>query len=124
MKFNMILSSSKLDPEDLQKITLDMARAINSETEIEAQLLETTGEDGDKGDPTMLGQIVLTALTSGTIVTLFNVFKAYFDRQQNLDVKMKDSKGRQISITAKQLCGDHFNQTLEIANSFFEHQND
>jgi hypothetical protein len=116
----MELSSKEMDSEDLYQLSLELAETINSETDLEADLEETAGVKGDRGDVVAIGQIILTALTSGTVVTLFNVLKAYFNRRPTLEVKFKHSNGNQFSIKASQLSKDQMEKTIKLANQFFE----
>jgi hypothetical protein len=67
-----------------------------------------------------VGQILLTALSTGTVVALFNVLAVYFQRKPSLEIEFKRSDGQQFKIKAEQLNKSQIEKTVQLANEFFE----
>jgi len=103
MNLTLNLSSNELDPEDLQALTRGLCDSIVDETEIKAEIPSGAVVQGAKGDPVTLGLIVLTLLTSGSAVALFEIFKAYFNRNSSLTIKMIRADGTPLEITAQNI---------------------
>lgn len=120
MDVNMNIISDDTTDEDLQKLTMMLLNTVNDETEATAVLPELKSKTGDKGDAITIGQIVLTALTSGAIVALFDVLKAYFERKPSMQIDFKRSDGKQFTVKAEQLSKTQMDQTITLANTFFE----
>ena len=118
MDSTLQLTASDLSDEDLQVLTRELSKTLNDETEAKATLPEETGESGSKGDPITLGTIILTALTSGTVVALFNVIKSYIERKPSLELEFTRKDGQQLKIKAEQLNKDQIDQTIQLANDF------
>ena len=118
MDSTLQLTASDLSDEDLQKLTLELSKTLNDETEAKATIPENSGEPGSKGDPITLGTIILTALSTGTVVALFNVLTAYFQRKPSLELEFKREDGQQLKIKAEQLNKDQIDQTIQMANDF------
>lgn len=97
------LSSTDLDEEDLQKLTQELCESIASETEINAEIPSGAVVQGTKGDVITLGLIGLTFLTSGSAIALFEIFKAYFNRNSSLTIKMTQADGTPLEITAQNI---------------------
>ena len=119
MDSTLQLTAGDLSDEDLQVLTRELSKTLNDETEVKATLPTGTGESGTKGDAITLGAIILTALSSGTVVALFNVLKSYIERKPSLELEFKREDGQQLKIKAEQLNKDQIDQTLQIANEFF-----
>ena len=51
------LASNDLSDEDLQRLTLELSKTLNDETEAKATIPENSGGPGSKGDPITLGRI-------------------------------------------------------------------
>ena len=118
MDSTLYLSANDLSDEDIQKLTLELSKTLNNETEAKATIPEKPGEPGSKGDPITLGTIILTALTSGTVVALFNVIKSYIERKPSLEFEFTRKDGQQLKIKAEQLNKDQIDQTIQMANDF------
>jgi len=102
MVVTLALLSKDLNDEALQELTIELRRTLIDETDIEAELVKGLSEKGIQGEPITsdsvkgsskkrsrgeptLGLIVLTFLTSGAAVALFEVFKSFFDRRKYLE---------------------------------------
>jgi hypothetical protein len=120
MDATLQISTSDLSDEDLQNLTREISTTLNEETETIATLPEATAESGAKGDAITLGQILLAALSSGTVVALFEVFKTYFQRKPSMEIEFTRNDGRQFKIKAEQLNKNQIDQTIKLANAFFE----
>jgi len=118
MDSTLQLTASDLSDEDLQKLTHEFSKTLNDETEAKATIPEKSGGPGSKGDPITLGTIILTALSSGTVVALFNVIKSYIERKPSLELEFKREDGQQLKIKAEQLNKDQIDQTIQMANDF------
>jgi hypothetical protein len=120
MLIKMQVRAAQMPDEALQQFTLEMMRTINAETDAQAALPPAPAGQGTRGDAVTIGQIVLTALTSGTVVALFGVLKAYFERKPSLEIGFKRPGGVDFKITASQLGKDQIDQTIALARNFFE----
>ncbi len=119
MDVTLSMSSGDLDAEDLQNLTNDLCRTVNQETDVTAKLPEEPGEAGTRGDPITVGTLILTFLTSGAAVALFNVVKSYFERNSSLVITFKRKDGDTLEIEAKNVHPDQINRTMEVAREFF-----
>jgi len=119
MDSTLQLTANDLSDEDLQKLTLDFSKTLNDETEAKATLPEEPSEAGSKSDVAItVGQIILTALTSGTVIALFNVIKSYIERKPSLELELKREDGQQLNIKAEHLHKDQINHTIQLAKDF------
>lgn len=123
MAVSMMISSQNADAEELQQLTLELMNTMNSETDVGAALPEIKSEAGSRGDAVTLGQIILTALTSGTVVALFEVLRAYFERKPSLEIELQRTDGEKISIRAEQVGRDQLDQTIGLADRFLKGSN-
>lgn len=119
MDVTLSMTSGDLDAEDLQNLTNDLCRTVNQETDVTAKLPEEPGEAGTRGDPITVGTLILTFLTSGAAVALFNVVKSYFERNSSLVITFKRKDGDTLEIEAKNVHPDQINRTMEAAREFF-----
>ena len=120
MDSTLKLTANDLSDEDLQKLTLELSKTLNDETEAKAILPEETGESGTRGNAITLGTIILTALSTGTVAALFNVLTAYFQRKPSLEIEFKRADGQQFKLKAEQLNKSQIEKTVQLANEFFE----
>ena len=118
MDSTLQLTAADLTGEDLQKLTLELSKTLNDETEAKATIPEKPGGPGSKGDPITLGTIILTALSSGTVIALFNVIKSYIERKPSLELQLKSKDGREFNIKAEQLHNDQIDHTIQLAKDF------
>ena len=118
MDSTLQLTASDLSGEDLQKLTLELSKTLNDETGAKATIPEKSGGPGSKGDPITLGTIILTALSSGTVIALFNVIKSYIERKPSLELELKREDGQQLNIKAEHLHKDQIDHTIQLAKDF------
>ena len=119
MDASLKITSNDLSDEDLQDLTHELSMTLNEETEVTATLPEETSEAGNKGDAITLCQILLTALSSGTVVALFNVLIAYLQRKPSLEIEFMRKDGQPFIVRTEHLSKDQLNQTLSLAKDFF-----
>jgi hypothetical protein len=120
MPVQMNLRMEDDSAEALQRFTHELLLTLNTETDARAALPEVPAEQGDRGDAVILGQIVLTALTSGTVVALFGVLKAYFERKPSMEIAFKRPDGADFTVKASQLGKSQVAETIALARDFFE----
>ncbi len=119
MDAHLTIACDELPIEDLQNITRDISTTLNDETDVTAALPEEAGGAGTKGDPVTLATIALTALSSGTVVALFNVLKTYFERKPTLEMEFERQDGEKFKVRAEQLNKNQVDETIKLANNFF-----
>ena len=119
MDATLSITCPDLSAQDLQELTRDLARTLNEETELTASLPEEPSRSaGTKGDPITLAHILLTALSSGTLVALFNVMKSYFERRSALEMVCERKDGEKFVIRAENLKANQVNETVKLAKEF------
>lgn len=109
---NIILNSD-IDHEALHALTQQLCASINSETDIQAEIPSGAVQPGHKGDPITIGTIALTFLSSGSAVALFNIFKAYFERDASFTIKAKKPDGTEVEISAQNMKLEQIQALLE-----------
>ena len=104
-----------LADSDLQSLTRELSNTIDDETDVDTALPEEVGQSGTRGDAITIGQILLTALSSGTLVAVFNVLRSYFDRQPALELEFENRTGQRLRIRAENLDRSQLDQTIQTA---------
>jgi hypothetical protein len=107
------LSLHGLPDDKLAELGSKLLQRINRETDLTARLPEERGGVGAKGDAVTIGQIVLMALSSGTVVALLQVLKAYLERKPTLRFEIEAADGRKLKIEAEHLSLEQIAQTLQ-----------
>ena len=118
MSITMSLKAPELDDEDIQAIAVEMCRAINDETDVEANLPTEVGGPGVKGDPVTIGAIVLALITSGGLAKLFDVFKTAVDKNPKLSINLERNDGGILAINAEDLKSKNIGNTIDLARDF------
>jgi len=118
MHVDLALSSSRLPDRRLQDMTRDICEQLNHEQDMAAEIPTAPGESGSKGDMAILGTLALTFMSSGAAVALFEVAKAYFERDKSLVLKMKNEQGQEFEVTADNLSAGQIDETLKMAKQF------
>ncbi len=118
---NVILSiiCNDLNSEDLQRLTFEMKTTLDDETDLETTLVEKPNVVGSKGDAITLGQIALTALSSGTVYALFHVLKSYIERKPSIKIAFQSGDGEKLIIKAEHLSASQIDQTIKIGKKYF-----
>ena len=112
MDLKLNLRSDLLSEEDIQQLSSDLCQTINYETDSTAELSNEEAKMGSKGDATIIGEIILTALSSGAVVALFNVIKSYITRGSNLSIDITGENGKRVKINAANIKSEVLNDTL------------
>jgi hypothetical protein len=117
---NAVLSimCDELSDEVIQKLTFDITKTLNAETDLTAEIAEHSGKYGQKGDAITLGHIALTALTSGTVVALLKVFQTMIGQRASLKFNLKKNSGDTVTVDAKNLSPAQYDQTLKMVTGF------
>lgn len=118
MDATLRVSAGDIGNEELQSLTRKLIVSINQETDIKASLPESQSAPGARGLEISIGQILVTALTSGAIAELFRLLRAYFERRPALTVEIHLPDGRKFDVSAKKLEKDQLEQTLGAAHEF------
>ena len=119
MDTTLRIIASDLGAEDLQDLTCELSQTLRKETEVDTTLPEGAGGPGTKGDPITLGTILITALTSGTVVALFNVLKSYFERRPTLEMEFQRPDGKTFKIRGETLGKGQIDQAIRLADDFW-----
>ncbi len=81
--------------------------------------VESEAVPGSKGDPITIGALLLTLMTSGGLVALIGVIKAYVERDASLELDFKREDGARLTLRAENLGKKQIEETMKIANNFF-----
>jgi len=118
------ISSAQLDEPDLQQLTNNLNRDVNRETDITATFPENSSEVGSKGEPITLGVISLAFLTTGTAVAIFNVIRAYFERDSSLKMEFEREDGKKMVIVAEKMNSSKIDKAMLLAEKFFGYKDE
>ena len=119
MQVKLTLLSDAVGDDALDELTRDLCATLNKETEVSAEMAEGALEPGAKGDAMSLGTLLLTFLSSGTAVALFEVAKAFFERNSNLELELERPDGAKMVVRAKNVDAERIDSTLNEAREFF-----
>ncbi len=118
MGVTLSINAPALDREDLQALTRDLCTTLQRETDLEAKLPERVGGHGVKGDPITIGTIVLAFVTSGAAAKLFEVLRAYLERNSKIEIDIERDDGEKMSIKAENLATGSIEKTIDFARQF------
>jgi hypothetical protein len=102
MEIAMGLSSTDLSDDQLMALARDLDRTISDETDIVTRAGLGEPAPGEKGEP-IATTLLLTFLSSGAAVALFEVLKAYFSRDCSLSITFKKADGAEVRVSAKNM---------------------
>jgi hypothetical protein len=119
MQVTLAIKSDRLAGDDLQDLTREFCATVNRETEVSAHVPERPAEAGERGDPVTLGVLLLTFISSGAAVALFETVKALFERNSSVELDLKREDGRTLTIRAQNLGPDQIERTMAAAQDFF-----
>jgi hypothetical protein len=108
--------SANLPDEGLARLTRDLERDLSRAAGVQAHTPRTTAEEGQKGDPITLGVLALALITSGTVKAVIECFKAYFEREHSLTIKLTVN-GDPVEVTARNVDTAAVREALEKAAS-------
>jgi len=112
------VTSSRLSELDLQELTQSLRTDLSREAGLNVKLAEQTITPGAKGAEIAVGAIVLSFLASGSAVALFNVIKAYFDRDSSIEIELEELDGRRLKINAQNVRQSQVDRTLKQMREF------
>jgi hypothetical protein len=113
MDATLSIHGSGMSEEDIAELTSRLRHDINQETDLTARLPEAKGSSGLKGDAITIGQLVLVALSSGTVVALFQVLKAYLERKPTLRFEIETADGRKQKFEIEHFSPEQIAQTMQ-----------
>ena len=119
MAQNLIVKSKRLRPAEVQALTRDLVSSINSHTDAHAEIPEGEARPGERGDPVTLGAIALSFISSGAAVALFQIIKAYFERDESLEMSFERPDGRRLTIKAENMSTERIDESVALAKAFF-----
>ena len=114
------ISCDSLAEDDLQSLTRELSTTINRETDVGAAIPEAQPEPGSKGDPAVLHTLLLTFMSSGAAVAMFQVIKSYVERNKSLTMTFKRADGEELVIDQTNMSADQMDKTVEFARAFFD----
>ena len=120
MDVTIEISSKALSAEELDRITRQLAGALEQETDLAPVLPTTESGPGVKGEPVTIGALILTFISSGAAVALFGVLKAYFSREPSLKIDLKKPDGSELSLSAQNMDPARVDETLDHLKKVFE----
>jgi hypothetical protein len=112
------ISSNTLDDDHLQSLTSDLCTTLSREADVTATLAEESVSGGTRGVEITLGTIIITFLSSGSAIALFNVLRSYFDRDSSLEMELEREDGRRLRINAQNVRPTQMDQALEQISMF------
>jgi hypothetical protein len=107
-----------LSDDELYELSVELSRTINEETDASAKLIDGHYVPGTRGFNLDLGTILLTLMSSGTAVALFNVLKAYFERRPSLKLHFETPEGGKFSIGVDNVSSEQTEKTLDLFEQF------
>jgi len=115
----LTISSPELDGEATALVTRRFAKSLANEAGIRPIPSQAPAEVDAKGDPITLGTLLLTALSSGSVVALFNIAKSYVERRRSLVFVLTRSDGAKMEVRAENLEVGQLDPLLRDAKRFF-----
>jgi regulator of sirC expression with transglutaminase-like and TPR domain len=101
------------DSQEIAALTREMMRSIEQNTEAASvRLPQGIGLPGAKGDTVLIGQLLLTFLTSGAAVALIDVFKPYFARHPKLEIELSTAGGEVLKLKAEDIAPKSLPETV------------
>jgi hypothetical protein len=100
------------DSQEIAALTREMMRSIEQNTDADVQLPRGVGTPGSKGDAALIGQLLLTFLTSGAAVALIDVFKPYFAREPKLEIEISTATGEVLKLKAENIAPQSLSETV------------
>jgi len=116
MNLELQLSSSELDPEDLQALTRRLCDSIIDATDIEVEIPNGVAIENTRGLTVILSTIVLAFLNKGAAVALCDVLKAYISREPSLKLGIKKPDGTTIILEASNISPEKLQALLAQAD--------
>ncbi|MCP5088805.1 MAG: hypothetical protein GY952_18610 [Rhodobacteraceae bacterium] len=94
------IQADDLTEPRLQDLTRSLRADLLKYTDAEVDFPQAKAEAHQKGDVISIGTLLISAMTSGTAVALFDMLKAYFDRNKGIKIKLQRADGTEMEIDA------------------------
>ena len=120
MSMKLMLDADATGKEEIQALALDLARSLNRDTDLEAELEVSSAPPGSRGEAVSIGTLALQFITSGAAVGLFTVLKTFFERKPTLRIVLEKETGGKLEIDAAFLDSARIDESLRIANRFLD----
>jgi hypothetical protein len=119
MQITLKLSANDLDQSGLDELSRRLRSTLDQQTDVSASLAEGQHHEGQKGDYALVGQIVLSLIGAGGVVTsLITVLKAYVEQKPTLKVVLERPDGAKFSLEAANVKQGELNQTAKTLAKF------
>lgn len=120
MDIQLTLAAPGLSDERRQILTRELAVTLRRETPIRPTVAEAPPAPGEKGDAITVGTLLLTFLSSGAAVALFQVVRTYFERDSSLEIELQRSDGARFAIRAKHVSPEQIDETIARGKAYLE----
>jgi hypothetical protein len=105
-KFVLTLKSNRGE-QTTAKLTTDLLRDLRNSQSVTVEVVSSqTPTSGRAVDPGMLGQLMVTFLTSGAAVALINSLRPIFERAPNTVIKVAKATGDSIEVTTNDVSNE------------------
>lgn len=105
--------------EELHHLALGLRQTLQREAPLEARLRESASVPGTRGDAVSVGTLLLTFLSSGAAVALFEVLRTLFARDRTIKVALTREDGATLEIDAHNMDPDRIDESMRLARDFF-----
>jgi hypothetical protein len=100
----------------LAQVTRDLSRDL-SRAGLSVRSVKAPIAEGERGDVSLLGQLVLGLVSSGAVTALIQCLKAYLVRERGLNVRLTRADGLSVEITSRNVDTAAVQEALETAIS-------
>ena len=115
------LVCADLDNSKLQDITRDLTKSLREQNVGTVRMAESRSEPGGKGDPVMIGNIILALIGSGGVaVTLIQVLKAYVERKASMSFEFSRPDGKKVVLNSENLGKGQMAETAKLVEQFLK----
>lgn len=114
MDSNLIVSSAKLDENQLQNLVTALAVEINKVKGIKSDLLFDQSLEGTKGEPITFGVIVLSIIKGGSIAALISLLQRYLLREPSLKISIQKKDGTKYIFEQKNMSPEKISEMLKL----------
>ncbi len=109
---------SPAHPQLQNQFKTDGSLMLNRISGLEIIQPENPVNPGERGDPAIMGQIIVSVLSSGAVVALVNVLGNFFARSKEISFEVVSSRGDRVSISSKNLSPNEIQTTVKLLESF------
>lgn len=120
MDVHLALNGPALADERRQFLTRDLAATLLRETSIRPAMVVNAAMPGEKGDAVSIGTLLLTFISSGAAVALFQVVRTYFERDSSLEIELQRSDGARFAIRAHHVKPGQIEDAIARGKAFLD----